>query len=180
MNLPLSIFAEVTSQEATWIFVVGSGIVAGLFLKISALKKSLVEEVSALVRAQQTAPPSSVNVQQPFTVQEAERFASANAFSRHCTADHAAHAEIRENIVRVERDMTAKVSEAKDEILKAGVEREDRLNDAIKNSNEAERGRMDKVIEQLGEMKGMVHHLVVHHLVNVATTGGGGKKGGGN
>lgn len=158
-----NMLAEVSAQDAAWIVITGAGVILGVFAKINSAKKSITDEMMATLRNELAAlvnkPAQNVAVQQPLQVTEAEKFASAAAFSRHAAADREEHEKLRTETLRVEREMIAKLEEVKTDILKEGREREDRLSNTIRDNHEKEQGRVDKLIETVGQLKGTVTEM---------------------
>ena len=154
MNVPFSLFAEISTGEAMTICVVGLSALFAFYAKVGAARKSLVEEIKAALRAEQSAPASQVSVQQPFEVKPTPRYASSDAFGRHVEADRAEHEKLRTETLRVERELGTKVDLAKKEILDAGEKRQEVLNKTINENREHDRNRVDRLMRVVASIQG--------------------------
>jgi hypothetical protein len=152
--------AEMSHSEAMMIVLIGGSGLAGVIVALLKLKTGIVNEIKGQLRADGAQPTPSVNIlPNPLQMEPVVKFATSDAFGRHVAASRAEDEKLRNQTLQLERDLSHKIHVAKAEIMKAGEEREQRLGSKLDEHLRTERARVDKLMEGMGEIRGMIHHL---------------------
>lgn len=119
---------------------------AGIYLKLAAVKKTIVSEAILQMKAEQQ--PNVQHIAQPLEVREAEKFTLRSSFDRHAQINREEHQRLEDKAKADLQRLEDKVDDAKREIMSAGEEREGRL-----------KSRIDALSDSVGKLVGKVEEM---------------------